>query len=498
MKKNIRFAFFVTFIFLGIILSVTLTSAVINGSTVTSNASNGTSWFRGGSNQSFNYSLMITQQNSSTNITQINFSVGTGFTLWGPNVVLNNSAWVCSLTNSTYGNCSGGSMEISPNVTLTLNMTLNSSALEQNHSITFVFRDNFTSTSTNVSYIQVDGIVPNISMPSYTNGTAKKNTAQLTFNVSLGENGSGGSQCWLDINGTNQSFSVSSGWCNGTVGNLTGLSDGNRSISIFANDSVGNNNITTIYYVQVDTTNPSPAPLCSPSTVTQGAAFPCSCSATDATSGVSSSSGSSSSEDGTSSPQTTGTHTYTCSATDYAGNSVSSAITYTVQGLSSSSSGGGSTTTWTTQTITEEIFEKGYTTNLGSNNRVKIDVEGQAHHVGVVSITSNEATIEIASDPVRVTLSSGEDAKADLNNDGYYDVRVLLNSITAGKANLTISKINEAIPEEKEGNPVETTGEIEKTDSDSSSENKTWLWILIAVVIILILFGKKALRNRSY
>src|SRR3972149_6095304 len=55
--------------------------------------------------------------------------------------------------------------------------------------------------------IFVDRTAPVISLPSYTNATLKKNTAQLTLNISVTDASSGttGSRCLVDINGTNES-----------------------------------------------------------------------------------------------------------------------------------------------------------------------------------------------------------------------------------------------------------------------------------------------------
>ena len=188
----------------------------------------------------------------------------------------------------------------------------------------------FGANSSNVS-IYVDRTAPVISLPSYTNATSKKNTEQLTLNISVIDASSGttGSLCLVDINGTNESVAVSSGWCNSTAFNLTGSSDGNQTIKVYVNDTVNILGLNNSFVVGVDTTGPTASPSCSPTTIQAGDSFPCTCSGSDATTGVSTSTGSSTSGSITSTSQT-GVFTYTCSVTDNAGNTASATATYAI------------------------------------------------------------------------------------------------------------------------------------------------------------------------
>jgi hypothetical protein len=115
--------------------------------------------------------------------------------------------------------------------------------------------------STTATYrnLSVDTIAPTITLPVYANATKKKNTDSLTLNVSVIDTGSGltGSACKISINGgANQTFAVSGGWCNTTTVSLTSLTDGNKTISVYANDSFNNLNLNSAYVVWIDTTPP--------------------------------------------------------------------------------------------------------------------------------------------------------------------------------------------------------------------------------------------------
>jgi len=113
-------------------------------------------------------------------------------------------------------------------------------------------------TNTSILYMNVDTSAPAINLPVYTNATFKENSSSLTLNVSVIDASSGetSSACIFDINGTNQTVAVSTNWCNITVGNLTGLADGNQTISVYVNDTVNNLGLNNSFVVQMDSTNP--------------------------------------------------------------------------------------------------------------------------------------------------------------------------------------------------------------------------------------------------
>ncbi len=109
------------------------------------------------------------------------------------------------------------------------------------------------------SWLYIDQTVPTITLPVYTNATFRKNTQTLTLNISVSDSGAGpSSSCIIDIQNTtdiNQTIACSGDWCNGTV-SLAGIPDGNKTIRVHGNDSVGNAALNNAYVVQIDSTNP--------------------------------------------------------------------------------------------------------------------------------------------------------------------------------------------------------------------------------------------------
>ena len=181
-----------------------------------------------------------------------------------------------------------------------------------------------------------------------------------------------------------------------------------------------------------------------------------------------------------------------------------------ISSFSTNSCGGSSTTSTTTSTWkntfipTDDEVIKGYTRALKSNERVRVKVEGQNHHVGIKSLNSDSVVIEISSNPQEVTLNIGDSQKFDVDENGIYDLLVTLNSITGNEAEINILAINEDVPEEEitpagEDAGAQTEGDVASgtTGENSSPVNgntgKLWLWIVIIVLVILVGIGMKYL-----
>ncbi|HEB46908.1 MAG TPA: hypothetical protein ENI22_00370 [Candidatus Pacearchaeota archaeon] len=383
--------------------------------------------------------------------------------------------------------------------------------------VTSMDYDAGTVNATNITVsVTIDDTAPTIAVygispTAYANGTSIKTSTSSANNLTLSlyitdatmgiANQSDPSVCFVNagggVNHTIPMFytSLTTGWCNAsdtnatTAANISGLSDGNNTINIYVNDTI-TNLLNSTLVVQIDTTDPVPTATCSPTSVQTGDTFPCTCSGSDATSGVSTSTGASTSNSITSTSNT-GTFTYTCGVTDNGGLTSSASKTYTVGQPPNSGSSGTTTPSWTTHVIGDGAFEQGHTRQLAVRNRLKVQVSSEDHFVGVLSITEDKVTIEISSDPVQVTLAVGEDAKADVNGNGFYDIYVLLNGIIGNNANVTIQKINEEVPEG--GSGIETGGEVVGEDAGTDGDGDgggipTFVWILIILVVLILIW----------
>ncbi len=271
--------------------------------------------------------------------------------------------------------------------------------------------------------------------------------------------------------------------------NATGLPDSNYSYNVTICDVASNCNSTrTSRTITLDIIKPVITHSCDRLTVNTGESITCTCTATDATSGI---------KTGvtyTSHPATSteGSFTTTCSgAVDFAGNNATtSTISYTVYSSSAApgTGGGGSSITKTYIPSATQI-SAGYTNELKSNERVKLTIASQTHYVAVTALTATSTTISVSSTPQTATLNIGETKKFDVTGDGYYDLSTKLNGIKANKADITIRSIYEKIPaatQESTTTPAETAPKETTRLPEETPTNLTWLWIIIGVIVVLI------------
>ncbi len=289
-------------------------------------------------------------------------------------------------------------------------------------------------------------------------------------------------------NGTVINTTVTS--TNSDLINFTGLGEGTYIINSTGNDTLGNMNSTgESRTIVLDTTSPVAAATCTPSSIIIGVGVTCTCSASDALSGVASSTA-------TSTPTTyySGTYSYTCTATDYAGNSASDIASYTIINEGGTGSSGTTTSFWTkgTQTVTEEQFQNSYTKALQVRQRLKVKVETLNHYVGVTELTATTATISVESDPQEATLIVGDERMFEVSGDDYYDVLVKLNSIESSKANITVQSIHELITEDTTGaeEGLEDAGDAAAEEDEAAADegSKVW-WITGTIALVLVIVG---------
>jgi len=182
-------------------------------------------------------------------------------------------------------------------------------------------------------------------------------------------------------------------------------------------------------------------------------------------------------------------------------------------GSSSSSSTSASTTTTTTSASTttgwsatfvpplDNDLEKGYSRWLKKNQRVRVKIDGEDHHVGILDLDSDSVEIEVSSTPQNATLKLNESAKFDVTDDKFYDLEVLLDRISEGSANISIMQIHEAVPEEPESvaeEAAETTEPVAE-EGKKFTFNRYWVIGIVAVLAVIALvfyLNWKAIKKR--
>lgn len=440
---------------------------------------------------SFRYNISINNTDIG-NITSVNITLPSGFVYTaGTNFTTNSSTVIFSNTSDTliwFNETAVIYEDGQNNISFSFNATMATAGAW--HNITVIVANSTGGlNSTNISVYVNDTTFPLVSF--VTPVTQANLSDSYVINISITDDTP--SKVYFNItnsSGVQNTSSLvasrigTSTYWNATI-NTSAYSDGIYNITIYVNDSNNQLNSTIYKVIRIDNTNPTNTQFyCTPNAVYTGETVTCYCEgAADSGSGLLSTTY-------TTNPSTAtvGTFTETCTMVDRAGNSYAPTTTYTVSnspGGSSPASGGGSSTTqtWTnTYTVTSEQFEQGYTKAISANERVKIMVGNEDHHVGVKKVTITSATIEIASTPVEIILDVGETAKVDVDEDGIYDIYVILNNIVDGKADITIKKIIQEVPEGEES--VSTTGEIQIPE-ETAGKDYTFVWIIVGILILI-------------
>ena len=430
------------------------------------------------------YNITINKTGSPTaNITWINITLPTGFTFEnGTNAT--NSTHSPQFRNTTNGSgnvvlmwnsTTPGVMNSTDNKT---NFAFNATSPNPgNFTIWILTLDNASQTNTTHAHVFInDTVYPEITIVNPSNNS---NLSSATFDLNYTFVDATPGFCWYSNNsGVVNSSTLTMGT------NLTGATEitwteGLWNVTVWCNDTQNNVNSTMVRF-RIDTTAPSVSYSCSPTTISFGGKVTCICSMPDSGSGIETFSY-------TESPNTQayGTQTVTCSATDHAGNPASASVTYHVTSGGGGGSGGGYS--GYDNTFVEDAKEfseiREITKSLGGKNRVRIKINNQEHYIGVKELTTTSATIEVSSTSQVVVFNIGDEKKFDVTEDGYYDLKVKLNSIESEKADITITSINEKIPEDKD----KDKGVIEKTIETLAQEgSNTWIWILIAIILVVI------------
>ena len=291
---------------------------------------------------------------------------------------------------------------------------------------------------------------------------------------------------------------------------------------------VGNNSggyyVIGSYQYTIDGTTPTEPVLTVPTTtsISTSGSISYSCSSTDAASGgltyawvLTKPSGTTVSKTGTdatfSGTETNeaGTYSLTCTATDAVGNAKSHSATTTEDfhvsyaSTTSSGSGGGSSGGGISGAVTYDVDLSSATVTSasisGTQGAVKTFTLDKTtkHTVTFKTISASKAVIVIASAPVEVELTIGESKEVDMNADSVKDIKVTLNSITNGKADVKIDKLAQpAVKTTEETSRGSTTEKVSGGAGETGEGTSLiWLWIALVVIALLVIgyfvFGKK-------
>ena len=443
----------------------------------------------------YNISVNNSDAGQDANVTQVNITLPSSFTFLDDSnateVVssFTNTSTVLSWTNSSFYLVNGSGL---------IYFWFNASAATPGvYNLTVTTLNSTGISDSNISVTVNDTSAPDV---VFVNPITRGNiSGTIVINVSINDSSTIDTVIFNLTNSSavqNASFTASQigSYWNATL-NTSQFPEGIYNISVLVNDSVNNlNNSEFVFNLTIDNTDPTATYSCSPSNVGLRVSTSCTCTPSDSLSGVDSSATSSPSNPATSS---SGTFSLTCTFADNAGNTGSATASYTVGGSSGDggSGGGSSKKSFYSNTFVESNQELSdivsFNKQMKIKERVKLKVNSKIHHVGIKELTPSSATIEVASDPIEISLDVGEDIKIDVDQDGFYDLYIKLNSIEGSKADLTINYLSEEVLV-GEDKVEEDEGDV-SVSKEEKKEPKNFVFIILIILVIIafILFKKR-------
>lgn len=459
----------------------------------------------------FNFTINNTDTPTTANITQVNITFPAGFTF------TDNTNFTNAPSTHTFSN---NATTLSWNLTTPGLVTNNSfryfsfnatAATPGTWNFTIVMMNSSTATSNSTIFVVINDTTPPATFvydSSGDNDGANVSRSTVTINASVIDNGIIGIINLTLYNSTLSiiNSSVSSIGSSSLFANFTGLSDGLYYVNGTVNDTFNNRNSTIgTRTIRVDTTNPTINSFTASSTGQTSITF--SISGSDSGSGIqtcniASSSGGSASDNEVTGLSCDTEYDVTARCTDYAGLQTSTTDDFTTSACSSGSSSGGgsgssgtggSTATWT-NTYPDDSTElsaktDGVTRTLSAKWRIRLKIASETHYVGILSLTSSTATVEVSSTPQTKTLSIGQSTKFDANTDGFYDMTITLVSISNSQANLKVVYLHEEVPAGAQQNQTSTTSTTttSETEGETASSLTTTKKVVLIIAAILIL-----------
>lgn len=482
-------------------------------------------WFNVSNTSNLDNNLTSITINNTGNATLLNI---TGVTVWNSTSSFSNFSFGPSFPPMgvvvSIGTISGNTnftinFSISPNATNGATIKANITNVISDQNITFnpiIGGDGYNST-----LVIIDSQGPLMNYGFGTLGDGTNNTGNLTINVSATDL-LGLSNIVIYVN-NNSVKTCSSSPCFYTNNSVDGK---NYVFYAVANDTNNVQTNLTSRKVTIDNTKPIATATCSPSRVSIGSNFPCSCSGSDATSGVNTTNHNSTSPDGVSTPTQTGNFVYTCIVKDFAGNveidkknySVSSVTNNTNPSTTSSTNQNTTNTTLINQTRLFTRITPGVATvfsdfdlNIGIK-QMEITVKNETQNVKITVIRYDSKPPEVLVSKsgkvyqylkINATNLSEQLDKVKIQ---FRVERAWVDNNSIKKQNIIISKFNETDNEWKELNTNYTSEDSdyyyyevvldsfsyfaisEKVlDVSEKTQSKNKILILIPIVILLIL-----------
>ena len=185
-------------------------------------------------------------------------------------------------------------------------------------------------------------------------------------------------------------------------------------------------------------------------------------------------------------------------ATDVTFN-IPGAARYSIGNYLSSSSSESSSSGSVTFKPTEDELAKGYTRIMYKNWKVEFSINGEQHKFTVENMSNKGVGISVYSERQDASITEGKEKKFDLDNNGYYDFLVSINTIEGSSAKITLKTISESLAEKVS---VSNSQAQEDTQGESEIAREKRSIIIpiilisaaIAIILSIILYRRRLRR----
>jgi len=322
----------------------------------------------------------------------------------------------------------------------------------------------------------VDTIPPEITIISPENKTY--NTSEILLNISVDDNSG---EIWysLDDGENNDTYN--------SADNIT-LNEGLNTLIVWANDSVGNVNNTSVTFT-VDTIPPE-ITIISPENKTYNTSEILLNISVDDNSGeiwYSLDDGENNDTYNSADNITLneGLNTLIVWANDSVGNVNNTSVTFTIKlpdppKTSSKSSYSGPLNI----SVSDSSVTNGYTRVLRKDDSFKFNILNESHLLTLDEVLTDSIRVTVRSEPKEYEIKINETQKIDFDEDGYYDLEIGFSK--AGIVNYSAYVYLKAIDEEYELEVVEESPEDVVESEDSLNSSWSWAPVLWSVLVVIL------------
>ena len=457
---------------------------------------------------------------SDANITQVNITLPSSFSninsvssdaIGTPTISGNNLSWF---------NISGLIMNLSQKY-FSFNAT---GAMPGNYNITITTTNATGSFSSNIGVTINDTTAPSITFNTPVN-SANLSQNYIIINITATDEYSTVDTIILRFyNSTNYLLNTTSSTGSSRYINITNLSEGVYYYNVTVNDSKNNTNNSATRSLRLDTTAPV-VTLISPMdedtwdssnivsfkfNVSDVSIVNCSLIVDGTTKETDTSIDVGSTQTITHDLANKDHYHWKINCTDYAGHTGLSSIWKLIIDYTEDSASSSTTTTsfWTNSySPTDQQLQDGFAKLLKAKERIRVKIGTESHYVGIIKLTSTNATINVSSTPQQAVFNVGETKSFEITNDSYYDIKVKLNSVNSTMANVTVWYIlpTTSAPSTTNTTTGSGTGNV-TTNATSTTESTITFskiiqnklsWIGLGVVVLVVVGIWYYLRRRK-